>query len=48
MAFDSNLHISLKNIIQMFTVSKFYKNLVKWALTEMDGSVAGTKTLNRE
>jgi hypothetical protein len=32
----------------LFTVSKFYKNLVKWALTEMECSVAGTTTLDRE
>jgi hypothetical protein len=32
----------------IFTVSKFYKNLVKWALTEMLCSVAGTTTLDRE
>ena len=31
-----------------FTVSKFYKNLVKWALTVMLCSVAGTTTLDRE
>ena len=31
-----------------FTVSKFYKNLVKWALTEIESSVAGTTTLDRE
>ena len=31
-----------------FTVSKFYKNLVKWAFTEMECSVAGTTTLDRE
>jgi hypothetical protein len=31
-----------------YTVSKFYKNLVKWALTEMLCSVAGTTTLDRE
>jgi hypothetical protein len=31
-----------------FTVSKFYKNLVKRALTEMLCSVAGTTTLDRE
>jgi hypothetical protein len=31
-----------------FTVSKFYKNLVKWALTEMECSVAGTTTRDRE
>jgi hypothetical protein len=31
-----------------FTVSKFTKNLVKWALTEMKCSVAGTTTLDRE
>jgi hypothetical protein len=30
------------------TVSKFYKNLVKWTLTEMLCSVAGTTTLDRE
>ena len=32
----------------MLTVSKFYKNLVKWALTEMLCNVAGTTTLDRE
>jgi hypothetical protein len=31
-----------------FTVSKFYKNLVKWALTEILCSVAGTTTVDRE
>ena len=31
-----------------FTVSKFYKNLVKWTLTEMECIVAGTTTLDRE
>ena len=31
-----------------FTVSNFYKNLVKWALTEIESSVAGTTTLDRE
>ena len=31
-----------------FTVSNFYKNLVKWALTEIVSSVAGTTTLIRE
>jgi hypothetical protein len=31
-----------------FTVSKFYKHLVKWALTEIKWSVAGTTTLDRE
>jgi hypothetical protein len=31
-----------------FTVSNFYKNLVKWALTEIESSVAGTTTLGRE
>ena len=31
-----------------FTVSKFYKNLVKWALTETESSVAGTTTLDKE
>ena len=30
-----------------FTVSKFYKNLVKWALTKIESSVAGTTTLDR-
>ena len=29
-------------------VSKFYKNLVKWALTEIESSIAGTTTLDRE
>jgi hypothetical protein len=32
----------------IFTVSKFYKNLVKWALTEMECNIAGTTTLDRE
>ena len=32
----------------LFTVSKFYKHLVKWALTEIEWSVAGTTTLDRE
>jgi hypothetical protein len=31
-----------------FTVSNFYKNLVKWALTEIESSVAGTTTLDRQ
>ena len=31
-----------------FTVSNFYKNLVKWALTEIESSVTGTTTLDRE
>jgi hypothetical protein len=31
-----------------FTVSNFYKNLVKWVLTEIESSVAGTTTLDRE
>ena len=31
-----------------FTLSKFYKHLVKWPLTEMEWSVAGTTTLDRE
>ena len=31
-----------------FTVSNFYKNLEKWALTEIESSVAGTTTLDRE
>jgi predicted enzyme related to lactoylglutathione lyase len=34
--------------VHFFTVSKFYKNLVKWTLTEMECSVAGTTTLDRE
>jgi hypothetical protein len=39
----------IKTILSTFcTVSKFYKNLVKWALTEMECSVAGTTTLDRE
>jgi hypothetical protein len=29
-----------------FAVSKFYKNLVKWTLTDIEWSVAGTKTLD--
>jgi hypothetical protein len=33
---------------RFFTVSNFYKNLVKWALTEIESSVAGTTTLDRE
>jgi hypothetical protein len=32
----------------LFTVSNFYKNLVNWALTEIESSVAGTTTLDRE
>ena len=32
----------------VFTVSNFYKNLVKWELTEIESSVAGTTTLDRE
>jgi len=32
----------------LLTVSKFYKNFVKWALTEMLCSIAGTTTLDRE
>ena len=31
-----------------FTVSKFYKNLVKWGLPEMECSVAETTNLDRE
>ena len=31
-----------------FTVFKFYKHLVKWALTEIEWSIAGTTTLDRE
>jgi hypothetical protein len=31
-----------------FTVSKFYKHLVKWAWTEIEWSVAGSTTLDRE
>jgi hypothetical protein len=39
----------IKTILStFFTVSKFYKNLVKWALTEIECSVAGTTTLDRE
>jgi hypothetical protein len=39
----------IKTILStFFTVSKFYKNLVKWALTDMECSVAGTTTLDRE
>ena len=39
----------IKTILStFFTVSKYYKNLVKWALTEMECSVAGTTTLDRE
>ena len=39
----------IKTILStFFTASKFYKNLVKWALTEMECSVAGTTTLDRE
>jgi hypothetical protein len=52
----SNLFSSLliftiiKTILSTFflTVSKFYKNLVIWALTEMLCSVAGMTTLDRE
>ena len=40
----------IKTIIStfFFTVSNFYKNHVKWALTEIESSVAGTTTLDRE
>jgi hypothetical protein len=40
----------IKTILSIFflTVSKFYKHLVKWALTEIEWSVAGTTTLDRE
>jgi hypothetical protein len=31
-----------------FTVSNYYKNLVKWSLTEIESSVVGTTTLDRE
>ena len=31
-----------------FIVSNFYKNLVKWALTEIESRVAGTTNLDRE
>jgi hypothetical protein len=38
----------IKTILStFFTVSKFYKNLVKWALTEIEWSVAGI-SLDRE
>jgi len=43
------LRISRSSLIMtILTVSKFYKNLVKWALTEMECSVGGTTTLDRE
>jgi hypothetical protein len=40
----------IKPILSTFflTVSKFYKNLVKWALPEMECSVAETTTLDRD
>ena len=40
----------IKTILSTFflTVSKFYRNLVKWALTEMECSVVETTTLDRE
>ena len=39
----------IKTILStFFTVSKFYKNLVKWAFAEMECNVAGTITLDRE
>jgi hypothetical protein len=39
----------IKTILStFFNVSKFYKNFVKWALTEMECSVAVTTTLDRE
>jgi hypothetical protein len=50
--FNSSLLIFtiIKTILStfFFTVSDFYKNLVKWALTEIESSVAGTITLDRE
>jgi hypothetical protein len=40
----------IKTILRtlFFTDSNFYKNFVKWALTEIESSVAGTTTLDRE
>jgi small-conductance mechanosensitive channel len=40
----------IKTILRtfFFIVSNFYKNLVKWAFTEIESSVAGTTTLDRE
>ena len=40
----------IKTILSTFfvIVSNFYKNLVKWALTEIKSSVAGTTTLDSE
>jgi len=39
----------IKTILNTFlTVSKFYKNLVIWALTEIECSVSGTTSLDRE
>jgi hypothetical protein len=48
--FSSLLIITIiKTILStFFTVSKFYKNLVKWALTDIESNVAGTTTLDRE
>jgi hypothetical protein len=37
----------IKTILSTFFFN-FYKNLVKWALTEIESSVAGTTTLDRE
>ena len=42
------IFIDIYNFKYIFLVSKFYKNLVKWALTEIEWSVAGTTTLDRE
>ena len=40
----------IKTILSIFffTVSNIYKDLVNWALTEIEYSVAGTTTLDRE
>ena len=44
-----DIYNNLKKFKYIFiTVSNFYKNLVKWALTEIESIVAGTTTLDRE
>ena len=44
-----NVTVFFNNFKYIFLLfSKFYKHLVKWALTEIEWSVAGTTTLDRE
>jgi hypothetical protein len=45
---QSNFKYMFSLFLNFNPVSKFYKHLVKWALTEIEWSVAGTTTLDRE